>query len=160
MVFQKLDVQNRAEVPCDVFIEGLIRMKTKVKGIDVATAKSWMRRLVLEGFALRMEGLQCHQCFKAIVEKLRGVQVADMTMADVYDEDDKIEEELHDEEQEAHFLVGRQGMLRQENERMQRKIIRMRQHAEKRKLLLKEMRMQFEMPAREYSLTSGEEGAD
>lgn len=151
MVFQKLDVAGTGKVGVEEFIEGLLRMKQRVQGIDVAAAKSWMRRLVLEGLALQQEAAQCHECFIGVVEKLRGIQVVDhgSTTFEVGDSDDE------DAEMQIH---EKQLKLRKTNETLKMQIKNLRHHIDERKKLVS--KAQGHDQWENFSLASAEEGAD
>lgn len=75
MVFQKLDVLNMGTVKVENFIEGMLRMKQMVQGLDVSSAKSYMRRLVVDLVNLRTRSMDLHQTLTAIDQKLRMVRV-------------------------------------------------------------------------------------
>jgi len=87
MIFQKLDVFESGSVKMNEFIEGLMRMKQRVEGIDVATAKSWARRIVEESFTLQKDAKECNTCFRQIIESLRGVKFVDA--------EQKVEQQVH-----------------------------------------------------------------
>jgi len=133
MVFQKLDVAQSGKVKISEFIEGLLRMKQRVEGIDVATAKSWARRIVLESQALGRDAKQCHLCFRHILEVLRGVKFRDK-----HDRMEKVN--LHDASTEG----GTQKMYSDEEEDADvptadhvRKLFRVNANLKRRKQVLK-----------------------
>lgn len=82
MVYQKLNLTNTERVKVHDFIEAIMRMKRPVQGLDVAVAKSLMRRLILEVEDLATNSVRCQDCFRGIAEKLREVEVVDAAEAD------------------------------------------------------------------------------
>lgn len=77
MVYQKLNLTNTERVKVHDFIEAIMRMKRPVQGLDVAVAKSLMRRLILEVEDLATNCVRCQDCFRGVSEKLREVEVLD-----------------------------------------------------------------------------------
>merc|ERR1712226_1679415 len=76
MVFQKLDVVNAHAVAVDDFMEGLMRMRQDVQGLDVASAKSLMRMLVRDIAVVKRNCKNLYSCGIHTVERLRGCRVA------------------------------------------------------------------------------------
>lgn len=75
LVFRKLDVRDANHLDLDEFIEGLMRMKEEVQGVDIAAGKSSMRRLVNEVVLLRTELRSLRQVYTGVVKRLRDVDV-------------------------------------------------------------------------------------
>ena len=82
MVYQKLNLTNNERVKVHDFIEAIMRMKRPVQGLDVAVAKSLMRRLILEVEDLATNSVRCQDCFRGVAEKLREVEVVDAAEAE------------------------------------------------------------------------------
>jgi voltage-gated potassium channel len=76
MVFEKLNVRGDGKVRVHDFIEGVMRMKQPVQGLDMAAAKSLMRRVIQESGALLRGSMQLQKCFAGVIKQLRGVNVA------------------------------------------------------------------------------------
>mmetsp|Transcript_120163 Transcript_120163/g.340128 ORF Transcript_120163/g.340128 Transcript_120163/m.340128 type:complete len:1285 (-) Transcript_120163:58-3912(-) len=79
MVFHKLDVSGLGRVNTNAFIDGLLRMKQGVQGLDVAASRSTMRRLILESGNLVQGAMQQEQAFAQIVQRLRCVTISPVT---------------------------------------------------------------------------------
>jgi len=129
MLFQKLDTMHQGRVQVDEFIEGLQRMKQQVQGIDVAAAKSVMRRLYMDTSKMTTDAAMCHECFMHVVCELRGITVtgSDRHMDEEMDKGAQEDDEL---------LEARQNLLREENRRLKFKIERVKGHIEARRRLL------------------------
>eukprot|EP00913_Durusdinium_trenchii_P013755 g12915.t1 len=67
----RLNLTNTERVKVHDFIEAIMRMKRPVQGLDVAVAKSLMRRLILEVEDLATNCVRCQDCFRGVSEKLR-----------------------------------------------------------------------------------------
>eukprot|EP00434_Breviolum_minutum_P019559 symbB.v1.2.017254.t1/scaffold1346.1/size178581/7 len=77
-----LNLTNNERVKVHDFIEAIMRMKRPVQGLDVAVAKSLMRRLILEVEDLATNSVRCQDCFRGVAEKLREVEVVDAAEAE------------------------------------------------------------------------------
>lgn len=75
IVYHKLTAMGTGAVKEDDFIEALLRMKRPVQGVDIATAKSCMRRLLAEILQLNKDVSRCKTCFQTVTEKLREAKI-------------------------------------------------------------------------------------
>lgn len=147
-VFQKLDIASTNEVGIAEFVEGLLRLKQRVQGIDVAAGKSWMRRLVLESHNLDYTASTMQQTTLAIVEQLRGVQVLE---PEVEEQD----AERPADKQRA-TKVEEQQLLEKANVRLQKKIAKVKAEVARRRAKLARLHHQDALLACDSSRT----GAD
>eukprot|EP00928_Gymnodinium_smaydae_P097045 TRINITY_DN86_c0_g2_i1.p1 TRINITY_DN86_c0_g2~~TRINITY_DN86_c0_g2_i1.p1 ORF type:complete len:1344 (+),score=284.28 TRINITY_DN86_c0_g2_i1:154-4185(+) len=136
MVFQKLDVKGEGQVSTAYFIEGLLRMKMPVKGLDIAVAKSMMRCSVNEAADLLRGAVQCHQCFSEIIRKLRGVNVCPSLSASQMQHAAKAASTKPHRKSEGDHKVT---LLRQKNERLRKKISNLKRHLAKEREALSQL---------------------
>jgi len=91
-VFQNLNSVALGRVKVTDFIEGLIRMKQPEIGIDIAGAKSLMRRFILEIKQLCTDCTNASTCFSSTICRLRHVKVVDPTEFPDFEQDDAADE--------------------------------------------------------------------
>merc|ERR1719323_1780523 len=87
MVYQELDVFSTGNVFANDFIEGLLRLRRPELGIDVAGAKSLMRRLMLEVTQLARDSIACQRTFSRVTERIRMVNIPNLGPGEARDED-------------------------------------------------------------------------
>jgi len=75
MTWSAMDVTQNGWVLVEDLIESIIRLKRPVLGIDVARAKSVMRRMLMEFTHLDEEATGCFTCCSHVVQVLRDVQI-------------------------------------------------------------------------------------
>lgn len=75
--FQKLDCRGVGHIPAELFIDGLLRLREHKEGIDVIAAKTWSRRVHVDGEELKADAQRCKDCFVRLVEALRRVQLTE-----------------------------------------------------------------------------------
>lgn len=121
LIFQRLDVTQSGKVGVDDFLQCLVRLQTGLQGIDVAAAKSIMRRIVGECSELSRASLQCQECFAGVTTKLRGVSVAT-----------GVDEEVA----KATSMEDQIIFKRQEIFTLKQKMLKIQRHIERRKELL------------------------
>jgi len=106
MVYQKINLTGTEQVKVNDFMNSIVRIKRAVKGVDVAGAKSLMRRLVLEVEGVATNCTRCNECFKNVTEKLREAEIRDEVEAEMETERDVRQREYHDD------LTARNNTLR------------------------------------------------
>ncbi|CAJ1381966.1 unnamed protein product [Effrenium voratum] len=125
MVYQKLNLTNTERVKVHDFMQAIMRMKRPVQGLDVAVAKSLMRRLVLEVEELATNSVRCQDCFRAVSEQLREVDIID-NMPEVATSDSRVQARMTSIEEEPVELESRAGKyyndLMRRNRQMEIKI--------------------------------------
>lgn len=132
-VFQKLDIGGKNQVRVQDFVEGLLRLKQRVQGIDVAAGKSWMRRLVLESHGLAYTASTMQQTTLAIVEQLRGVQVLEPEATG------EGEGEPRAADKQRATKQAEQQLIEQTNIRMRKKIAKVKAEVERRRARLQRL---------------------
>jgi len=129
MVFQNLNVTGSGRIKVEIFVEGLLRMKRPLNGIDVADAKSLMRRLIMEITELAGIANKCNRCFVDVVEKFRHIQMHDSS--EKLGKGNKMSELDHD------VVTAEQIVLEQENKKLRRRIMLLKKQVTKRQSLLR-----------------------
>eukprot|EP00930_Biecheleria_cincta_P096708 TRINITY_DN88517_c0_g1_i1.p1 TRINITY_DN88517_c0_g1~~TRINITY_DN88517_c0_g1_i1.p1 ORF type:complete len:1368 (+),score=297.23 TRINITY_DN88517_c0_g1_i1:43-4104(+) len=125
MVYQKLNVTGTERVKVADFINSILRMKRPVQGVDVAGAKSLMRRFVLECETLSTNSMQCNDCFRNITEKLRDAEI----QQDV-EEKDPNEVAASQQQDEELRIKNYHDELIKKNRKLEKKCAAMRQFVE------------------------------
>merc|ERR1719161_3275725 len=128
-VFQKLDISGKSAVDTQEFLDGLLRLKQKVQGIDVAANKSWLRRLVEESNTLAHSAAMMQMNMISIVEQLRGIQVTEPE-----GEEDRTSAQLQTAQ-----VVDAQRVVSQSNDRLRRKLETLRAANERRRSALERL---------------------
>jgi len=85
-VFNSLDSTATGSVRVDDFIDGFLRLRCPEEGIDVAGAKSMMRRLIMEIHQLGTNAVDSGACFGQVVQAMRGVDFVDVADPDDQEE--------------------------------------------------------------------------
>ncbi|CAJ1351952.1 unnamed protein product [Effrenium voratum] len=120
-----LNLTNTERVKVHDFMQAIMRMKRPVQGLDVAVAKSLMRRLVLEVEELATNSVRCQDCFRAVSEQLREVDIID-NMPEVATSDSRVQARMTSIEEEPVELESRAGKyyndLMRRNRQMEIKI--------------------------------------
>lgn len=124
MVFQKIDSLHTGLVHIDDLVEALLRVRQPVQGLDVAAAKSAMRRLVADGITLKQQSNCVSSLMTHTVERLRLLHI--------------VERSDQDEEFDFSEMMGlKQGVIQFENDRLRAKCDNLRKHiVERRKNLI------------------------
>jgi len=132
-VFHKMDVRCDGRVQVDEFIEGLLRVKQQVQGIDVAVAKSWMRRVVGMSKILGSEARDLQAGFVYAVERLRGIHTVSREAEDE-DQDSPCPPQVS--QQAALSFAQRQARLTVQNQVLANQISTFAAHIRTRKRML------------------------